>query len=317
MDAYEIAAARERPPSPTLLRHAEWAYSTAARSARPRSRGALLPGRRRERAGHSGRGSARSVDGELAGRARLPAGSARRCRCSRTAGGDIDRRYRRRLCARRPLDSKRGLVPDLSEPTPYGNWGASTRPRRRRERSGSAVENPVRPGSRAAAKGAPWSSRRWSNSMPATSTPHEPRSKPGSVSPVNGKTMAGFAIAYARVLLADGRAAEAIEPLRLNYGNWLSYEPEHPLCRRSLVLVRPGVSRDGRQARATDDRAGETGARQVAGGNAPCARRPARFATLKVGATADIAHACVFRPNCCRLAPLEPVAGGSARARGC
>jgi tetratricopeptide (TPR) repeat protein len=34
-----------------------------------------------------------------------------------------------------------------------------------------------------------------------------------------------FAIAYGRALLANGRADEAIEPLRINYGVWLSLAP--------------------------------------------------------------------------------------------
>jgi hypothetical protein len=35
---------------------------------------------------------------------------------------------------------------------------------------------------------------------------------------------------------------------------------------------------------------------------------------LKAGAATNIAHACVFRSDRCRLAPVEPVAGDGARA---
>jgi hypothetical protein len=43
-----------------------------------------------------------------------------------------------------------------------------------------------------------------------------------------------FAIAYVRVLLADGRGAEAIEPLRDTYGNWLSMQPNSVYAAEAL-----------------------------------------------------------------------------------
>ena len=43
-----------------------------------------------------------------------------------------------------------------------------------------------------------------------------------------------FNIAYARVLLATGRGAEAIEPMRVSYGEWLSVQPKSPFAAESL-----------------------------------------------------------------------------------
>jgi tetratricopeptide (TPR) repeat protein len=43
-----------------------------------------------------------------------------------------------------------------------------------------------------------------------------------------------FALAYGRVLLATGRAAEAVDVLRQLYGEWLSMHPDSPYAAESL-----------------------------------------------------------------------------------
>lgn len=43
-----------------------------------------------------------------------------------------------------------------------------------------------------------------------------------------------YALAYARVMLATGRAAEAMEPLRKNYTTWLSLQPDSPYTAEAL-----------------------------------------------------------------------------------
>ncbi|MGH6624823.1 MAG: hypothetical protein ACREBN_12655, partial [Burkholderiaceae bacterium] len=46
-----------------------------------------------------------------------------------------------------------------------------------------------------------------------------------------------YALAYGRVLLATGRAAEAVEPLRKNYETWLSLQPESPYTAEALYWL--------------------------------------------------------------------------------
>ncbi len=43
-----------------------------------------------------------------------------------------------------------------------------------------------------------------------------------------------LSFAYPRILIADGRAAEAIEPLRRTYGHWLSTRPDSPYAAEAL-----------------------------------------------------------------------------------
>jgi tetratricopeptide (TPR) repeat protein len=43
-----------------------------------------------------------------------------------------------------------------------------------------------------------------------------------------------LSFAYPRMLIADGRAAEAIEPLRRTYGHWLSTRPDSPYAAEAL-----------------------------------------------------------------------------------
>ena len=59
-----------------------------------------------------------------------------------------------------------------------------------------------------------------------------------------------FLFAYGRTLIADGRANEAIEPLRLNYENWKSVQPDLPNAAEAQfwlgrAYVRSGDSRGG------------------------------------------------------------------------
>ena len=53
-----------------------------------------------------------------------------------------------------------------------------------------------------------------------------------------------FAVAYGRALLANGRADEAIEPLRINYGAWLNLAPNSIRTVEARVPVRTGLPRD-------------------------------------------------------------------------
>ena len=60
-------------------------------------------------------------------------------------------------------------------------------------------------------------------------------------------------LAYGRALLANGRAAEALEPLRQSYGFEARARPEECVGGRGRVLVRASLHRQWRgQARALD-----------------------------------------------------------------
>ena len=52
------------------------------------------------------------------------------------------------------------------------------------------------------------------------------------------------------MLLADGQAAEAIEPMRLSYGNWLEMNPNSPFAAESLYWF-------GRAYQAAGDKRGD------------------------------------------------------------
>ena len=43
-----------------------------------------------------------------------------------------------------------------------------------------------------------------------------------------------LSFAHPRILIADGRASEAIEPLRRTYGHWLSTRPDSPYTAEAL-----------------------------------------------------------------------------------
>jgi hypothetical protein len=59
-----------------------------------------------------------------------------------------------------------------------------------------------------------------------------------------------FPLVFARVMIATGRGAEAIDILRDNYGNWLSTQPGSPFTAEALFWF-------GRAYQAAGDRRGD------------------------------------------------------------
>jgi tetratricopeptide (TPR) repeat protein len=54
-----------------------------------------------------------------------------------------------------------------------------------------------------------------------------------------------LSFAYPRILIAEGRASEAIEPLRRTYGHWLSSRPESPYTAEALYWFGQGYRASG------------------------------------------------------------------------
>ncbi len=54
-----------------------------------------------------------------------------------------------------------------------------------------------------------------------------------------------LSFAQPRILIADGRASEAIEPLRRTYGHWLSSRPESPYTAEALYWFGQAYSASG------------------------------------------------------------------------
>ena len=248
MDAYEIAAARERPPSPTLLRRAERAYSAATGSRD------LVAAERYYQAAIAN--SLAIPDEALRDRLTANLRGGRVCQLGQRGDAEAAERLATTLIASIDADYARAgrLVPSegslricLSEAQrQLGRFDEAAQTARTfRERCRESGRNRIASGCEGRALVVLALAELDAGRLEAARTAIEARLSLSRERDNDNR----FAIAYARVLLADGRAAEAIEPLRLNYGNWLSLNPNSPFAAEALYWF-------GRAYLATDDKRG-------------------------------------------------------------
>jgi tRNA A-37 threonylcarbamoyl transferase component Bud32 len=244
MDAYEIAAARERPPSPTLMRLAEWAYNAALGA-----RDVVLA----ERYYQAAVANALAIPDEaLRDRLTMNLRVGRVCQLGQRGDAEAAERLAATLIAGIDADYARvgRLAPSegpfrvclgeaLRQLGRFDEAAQTARTFRERCRKSG------HPGCEGRALVVEALAELDAGHLDAARTAIEARL---SISR-EWENDARFRIAYARVLLADGRAAEAIEPMRLSYGNWLSMSPDSPFAAESLYWF-------GRAYLATGDKRG-------------------------------------------------------------
>ena len=248
MDAYEIAAARERPPSPTLLRHAEWAYNAAVGA-----RDLVLA----ERYYQAAVANALAIPDEaLRDRLTVNLRVGRVCQLGQRGDADAAVQLAATLIAGIDADYARAgrLTPSegsfricLADALrQLGRFDEATQTARTfRERCRESGQTGIAGGCEGRALVVEALVELDAGHLDAARTAIEARLSISREWENDGR----FRIAYARVLLADGRAADAIEPLRLNYGNWLSLNPNTPYAAEALYWF-------GRAYLATGDKRG-------------------------------------------------------------
>jgi tetratricopeptide (TPR) repeat protein len=248
MDAYEIAAARERPPSPTLLRLAEWAYSAASGA-----RDFALA----ERYYQAGIANAQAIPDEaLRDRLTVNLRVGRVCQLGQRGDAEAAVRLATTLIAGIEADYARAGRLTISEGSfriclaeaqrQLGRFGEATQTAQTfRERCRESGRNLIAAGCEGRALVVEALAELDAGNLDAARTAIEARLGISR----EWENDSRFRIAYARVLLADGQATEAIEPMRLNYGNWLSMNPSSPYAAESLYWF-------GRVYLATGDKRG-------------------------------------------------------------
>jgi tetratricopeptide (TPR) repeat protein len=243
-DSYAIAAARERPPSTNLLRRAQLGYSWAVSD----HDWALA-----ERFYQSAIENSEAIpEPEL--RARMMRGTRQERVCHLAQRGDAEEAQRLTAPLKAEFDAEFARMGRLT-PGQGAFWLCLSDAQRQQghydeaartaqtlvERCGATVA--VMPGIRCV----PWA-------LAALATIHLDAGRIDEARAAmerrlkfpRGGLFDLLSFAHPRILIADGRATEAIEPLRRTYGHWLSTRPDSPYAAEALYWF-------GQAYRATGD----------------------------------------------------------------